>query len=369
MCSIKKGTVLAKIISDCKAIIVDEAPMTHRCAFEAVDRTLRDIQCFNAPFGGIPTLLCGDFRQILPVVWNGTRANIVDASLKHSYLWKFIHIFHLTTNMRVHLRGDTQAGMFAEYLLSIGDGTYPLTELPSVITIPEFISCTATLDEMKGKIYPNLQEHAHDEKWLSECAILASLNDTVNHINASLIHQFPGDVITYRSVDSTISDDEAVHFPTEFLNSIELSGLPPHELTLKKGCPIILLRSLDPPRLMNGTRCIMTKGTANLIEAKISQGPFTGEVVMIPRIPLIPSDSELPFQFRRVQFPVRPCFAMTINKSQGQTLKEVGIDLSTPCFCHGMLYVAQSRTGSHNSLVVHAPGRVTRNVVYSEVLL
>ena len=49
MCSIKKGTVLAKIISDCKAIIVYEAPMTHRCAFEAVDRSLRDIRCFNAP--------------------------------------------------------------------------------------------------------------------------------------------------------------------------------------------------------------------------------------------------------------------------------------------------------------------------------
>ena len=60
---------------------------------------------------------------------------------------------------------------------------------------------------------------------------------------------------------------------------------------------------------------------------------------------------------------------MAINKSQGQTLKEVGIDLSTPCFCHGMLYVVQSRTGLHNSVVVHAPGRVTRNVVYSEVLL
>ncbi len=113
----------------------------------------------------------------------------------------------------------------------------------------------------------------------------------------------------------------------------------------------------------------MKNGTANVIEAKISQGPFTGEVVMILRIPLIPSDSELSFQFRRVQFPVRPCFAITINKSQGQTLKDVGIDLSTPCFFHGMLYVAQSWSPSHNSVVVHAPGRVTRNVVYSEVLL
>ena len=55
---------------------------------------------------------------------------------------------------------------------------------------------------------------------------------------------------------------------------------------------------------MNGTRCVITKGLPNLIQATISQGPFAGEVVFIPRIPLVPSDSELPFQFRRLQFPV-----------------------------------------------------------------
>jgi hypothetical protein len=63
-----------------------------------------------------------------------------------------------------------------------------------------------------------------------------------------------------------------------------------------------------------------------------------------------PSDSELPFQFKRLQFPIRPCFAMTVSKAQGQTLQEVGIDLSTPCFCHGMLYVLQPRSGSCNSI-------------------
>lgn len=87
MCSIKKGIVFAKGIIDCKAISVDEALMTHRCAFEAVDWTLRDIRSIDAPFGGILTLLCGNFRQILSVVRNGTRANIVDACLKHSYLF------------------------------------------------------------------------------------------------------------------------------------------------------------------------------------------------------------------------------------------------------------------------------------------
>ena len=50
---------------------------------------------------------------------------------------------------------------------------------------------------------------------------------------------------------------ESVHFPTEFLNSLEISGLPPHTLTLKKGCPVMVLGSLDPPFITNGTRCIV----------------------------------------------------------------------------------------------------------------
>ena len=70
---------MAKVINDCHATIVDEAPMTHRLAFEAIDRILRDITCKDCPMGGIPTLFCGDFRQLLPVIPRGKRANIMDA--------------------------------------------------------------------------------------------------------------------------------------------------------------------------------------------------------------------------------------------------------------------------------------------------
>ena len=93
--------IAATLLSDCKAIIVDEAPMIHHCAFEAVDRALHDIRSVDAPFRGITTLLCGDFWQILPVVRNGTRANILISSWQ--YLWPSISVLHLITNMRVHL--------------------------------------------------------------------------------------------------------------------------------------------------------------------------------------------------------------------------------------------------------------------------
>ena len=106
----------------------------------------------------------------------------------------------------------------------------------------------------------------------------------------------------------------------------------------------------------------------NIIEAKISFGPYKGEAVLLPRIPLIPSDSDLPFQFRRLQFPCKPCFAMTVNKAQGQTLKAVGVDLSSPCFSHGQMYVAFSRAGNSNSLFIMSENNRSRNVVYHEVL-
>lgn len=147
-------------------------------------------------------------------------------------------------------------------------------------------------------------------------------------------------------------ETQAAQFPVEFLNTLEISGLPSHKLLLKAGAPIIIMRSLDPPKVTNGTRCIVTNPLPNVINAKISSGKYTGQDIIIPRIPLIPTDSMLPFQFRCLQFPISLCFAMTINKSQGQSLKAVGIDLTSHCFTHGMLYVALSRVGTPNSVTV-----------------
>ena len=89
---------------------------------------------------------------------------------------------------------------------------------------------------------------------------------------------------------------------------------------LKISVPIIILRSLDPPKVTNGTRCVVTKLSANTIEARISHGRYAGHDIIIPRIPLIPSNSTLPFEFRRLQFPVVLCFAMTINKAKAKLL-------------------------------------------------
>ena len=96
---------------------------------------------------------------------------------------------------------------------------------------------------------------------------------------------------------------------------------------------------------------------------------------MIPRINFHPTDRSLPIEMERKQFPVRLCFAVTSNKSQGQTLKNVGIYLQQDFFCHGQLYVALSRVQSPKNLKIYRPHEAdkktyqTTNVVFKEVLV
>ena len=98
----------------------------------------------------------------------------------------------------------------------------------------------------------------------------------------------------------------------------------------------------------------------------------SGRVVLIPRITFIPKPTEYPFEWQRRQFPVRSAFAMTINKSQGQTLKYAGIWLRGQVFTHGQLYVACSRVSAPShlkfALMQEQKGSAV-NIVFKEVLL
>lgn len=224
----------------------------------------------------------------------------------------------------------------------------------------------SSIEELIESVFPNIITNFQDYDWLSQRAILAPRNEDVNYLNYEIQRKLPGDAITYTSIDSVTDEFESANYPIEFLNSLEPSGLPPHILTLKIGSTIMILRNIDPPFLCNGTRVVITNLRYNLIVATIIYGKFRGKKVLIPRIPMITVD--LSIKFKRVQFPVKLAFAITINKSQGQSLQTVGLNLEKPCFSHGQLYVACSRVGNPKNLYIYTPNNMTKNIVYPIVL-
>ena len=107
-----------------------------------------------------------------------------------------------------------------------------------------------------------------------------------------------------------------------------------------------MLRNLDASKgLCNGTRLRVSQIRRKVLKCRIISGDakFAGNVVFIPRITLALLAEDSPLPLRRRKFPVQLAFAMIVNKSQGQSLKHVGLDLWSPVFSHGQLYVGLLR--------------------------
>ena len=367
-CNISKGSGKAKVLEQCSLIVWDECTMSHKRALEALNNTLQDLKGNTKLMGGTVVVLAGDFRQTLPVIPRSTPSDELNAFLKASTLWKQVKKMTLTTNMRVHLHGDNAAGYFSHQLLQLGDGKWQVDPASGTVSFPSnFCTVAKSLEELKLAVFPNIQDQFKNPEWLCEKAILAPKNSSVNSINSQIHNFLPGISKNYKSIDTVTDPAQAVYYPTEFLNSLDPPGMPSHNLELKIGAPIILLRNLDPPKLCNGTRLSIKHLLPHVIEATILTGCAKGEDVFIPRIPLIPTD--MPFDFKRLQFPIRLAFAMSINKAQGQSLKVAGIVLEEACFAHGQLYVACSRVGSPTNLFNFAPEGKTKNIVYRQALI
>ncbi|ONM22501.1 hypothetical protein ZEAMMB73_Zm00001d005991 [Zea mays] len=355
VCSFTKQSGTAELLRKASLIIWDEASMTKRQAVEALDNSMHDIMGRpGLPFSGKTIVFGGDFRQVLPVVRKGSRAQVVASSLRMSYLWEFMSHLKLVTNMRA--KNDP---WFAEYLLCVGGGTEDTNtdgdiRFPNEVCVP-YSGSDNDLDNLIDLVFPNLNKNMSDSTYITSRAILSTRNEWVDMINVKMIDRFQGEHMVYHSFDSAM-DDPHNYYPPEFLNTLTPNGLPPHVLKLKIGCPVILLRNIDPANgLCNGTRLVVRGFQRNSIDAEIVLGQHAGKHIFLPRIPLCPSDEEMfPFQFKRKQFPVRLSFAMTVNKAQGQTIPNVGVYLPEPVFSHGQLYVALSRATARSNIKILA---------------
>jgi ATP-dependent exoDNAse (exonuclease V) alpha subunit len=194
--------------------------------------------------------------------------------------------------------------------------------------------------------------------------ILAPLRATVAQINDRIRNLIPEE---YSQTEVLHALDHRVRTPAgddptainagqrdiEYIHSRTPSGFPPYELRLKVGMICVMNYNYDPKaHLFNGTRVQILQIQRNLLKVKVLTG-ISGHIAYIGRRKFEYGNkrTEPGIPFTRTQYPLEPGFCMTVNKSQGQTLDRVGVDLTArQCFSHGMLYTAMSRVRSASSL-------------------
>lgn len=257
VCGISKNSQCAELLHATKAIIWDEIGAQHCYAVEAIDHTIQDICRNNCPSDGKIALLSGDFLQTLPVVAKGSREDIINAMIQHSYLRDNIEVLSLTENMRLQ-QWDVNVYEFVQWLLDVGHGQNMVGNRKEVDLLPGMR--VEDVETLINTIYPAIDTTPPPPpEYFMNHMILALRNTDVEGLNQIILECMTGEVRQYVSADEVLHEPgadphESNHIPVEVLRSQNNSSLPPGELNLKVGCPIILLRNLLPSTgLCNGT--------------------------------------------------------------------------------------------------------------------
>jgi ATP-dependent DNA helicase PIF1 len=290
---------VAKRIQKTSVLIIDEISMLSGTLLDAVDAVCRQVRGNDLPFGGIQVVVVGDFFQLPPVAGRGRQVPFAF----ESSAWKALHL--VTCYLTEQHRQDD--GQFLSLLSAIRAGNFADDE-------SELLQERFTKVEEVSLEIPRLYTH----------------NADVDRLNDAQLAQLPGNGKVFM-MESTGK--------ANIVESLKRGCLSPERLTLKEGAVVMCTKNSSALGYANGTLGKVVgfdeDSTYPLIET------LDGRVITIPTAEWV-VEEEGKVRAKIIQIPLRLAWAITVHKSQGQSLDAAAMDLSR-AFEYGQGYVALSR--------------------------
>ena len=195
------------------------------------------------PFGGKVIVLAGNFRQLPTVLPKASRAQIVAASFKKSYLWPLFKTYRLAENMRILNSGnESKLVEFDLWLEQLGDGILEtIDDDDSFVKFPEELCCNIDENQIESSkndaitfTFGDIKTKSTSPDWIdfvATRAILATKNESVDDINRICLEKIDGEEFTIPSADSTVNSEDATLYPVEYINT--LKHLAFHHIALR----------------------------------------------------------------------------------------------------------------------------------------
>jgi GTPase SAR1 family protein len=380
------------LLRECKVIFLDEAFATHLQNIKAAIKALQRICETTHETAGKVFVLVGDPLQIPPIVIDETSEEAtIEAMVISLPSWNAIPKVTLTKFQRNHEDPE-----FAEFVYNVANGDVPVhkhtVEGTPLIALPaHLIKAHTSQAEALEWFMPTDDTQTNT---FANMSILCADNVRVDELNTEIQTRRKTPCTTLyssdRMKDMPAEDFLGVGCTPEFLYELQPKNTPPHALTLAVGDIVFLMRNLDIRlNLTNNTRVRILDIKSKYIKV---QRLGASDTHLIPRISFTfkMDRRRLPLEVHRLQFPFRLAYAMTFNKSQGQTLDKVLYDATTRthpkhkshgAFTHGQLNVALGRVRNRNSIRVlvdehntyrehpnDMPTALTANIVFQQII-
>ncbi|MBL8536684.1 MAG: AAA family ATPase [Hyphomonadaceae bacterium] len=309
-----------------RRLIVDEISMLRADVLDAMDQHLKVARKSSRPFGGVQMLLVGDFYQLPPVVRGDEGALLEEAGYASPYA-------------------------FAAHCLR--DAPLAAVELTEVHrqTNRDFIALLSAIRERRGveEAVTILNTVCLERSLPKRPVLLCATNAVADRYNAQGLAALEGVTARYTGgFEGEAPKAQGDRFPA------------PMELVLKRGARVIFTQNDPEGRWVNGSLGTVKKLDDEVIVVTLDAGDDVDvERATWPQARWTwnakENKMEVKEEFKYVQFPLAPAWALTIHKAQGMTLDSVEIDLGRGAFAPGQAYVALSRARSMETLRLTRP--------------